>query len=489
MSSITCLSSTRAAILQQYPMASNNSVLWRALEHLLLTGRADKSTGSTVVDRSSLEFIAGHKIWGTSTRKGAFKSGKQVLEYVKLHMLPGLTWSNYSQSKYCRRVLTDGLNANLKAVVAHDLSSPITGKSGRVYAQSGSKYSAAKQKNFRHALEQEARAHAARSPASTCTYLLQRLNDSGLRPVNGYTNLLKNISAAHNVVNSYQPSRSSLSPIQTNSYRDYLRRLLRQIEDMPIPFYQPSQRGRTDRVFGLNPSILSLPSSVRLALTKPEKWVELDLTSAHLAIGSTLWQIPSIASLLHSGRSIWHEFVVQLGCPILNGNDDLKGALKKATYSAMYGMSERNIKANFTRAMNQGGFQLSGKDLMATKIMTDLMASRSAAFSLLKQKGSMNTPTGIRAVLGTGRNEGSVWSTVVNSYEAVMMKKILEYEEKEIKAARLGGRQPDFRIMLWQHDGCSIRFSKGKRLHINNLKAAVATVATHYKIPTSLEVK
>jgi len=117
------------------------------------------------------------------------------------------------------------------------------------------------------------------------------------------------------------------------------------------------------------------------------------------------------------------------------------------------------------------------------------MASRSAAFSLLKQKGSMNTPTGIRAVLGTGRNEGSVWSTVVNSYEAVMMKKILEYEEKEIKAARLGGRQPDFRIMLWQHDGCSIRFSKGKRLHINNLKAAVATVATHYKIPTSLEVK
>ena len=69
------------------------------------------------------------------------------------------------------------------------------------------------------------------------------------------------------------------------------------------------------------------------------------------------------------------------------------------------------------------------------------------------------------------------------------MKRILRYEAVEFRLAKQVGRQPDFRIMLWQHDGCSVRFSRSKRKHIAGMKMAVLLVANRYGFPTKLEVK
>ncbi len=192
----------------------------------------------------------------------------------------------------------------------------------------------------------------------------------------------------------------------------YLRSVMRRIEDMPLPLYQPSERGRTDRVFALNPSFLSLPSSVRLAGTKPAGWVELDLVSAHLAIGSMLWGIQSVEATLSNRGSIWSAFATQLNVSQLT--PALKDALKKATYSAMYGMTERNLKADFTNAMNSAGLKLTGKDLIATSLMKDILSARKTAFATITSAGSIQTPTGISATISDEVNEGEC---LVNSDE------------------------------------------------------------------------
>jgi hypothetical protein len=80
-------------------------------------------------------------------------------------------------------------------------------------------------------------------------------------------------------------------------------------------------------------------------------------------------------------------------------------------------------------------------------------------------------------------------ATLAQSFEAALMKPILEYEEAEFAAAKTAQRPPAFRVMLWQHDGCSVRFDKGKKKHIKAMQSAVAVVAKQYGIPTRLEVK
>ena len=69
------------------------------------------------------------------------------------------------------------------------------------------------------------------------------------------------------------------------------------------------------------------------------------------------------------------------------------------------------------------------------------------------------------------------------------MKRILRYEAAEFRLAIKEKRQPDFRVMLWQHDGCAIRFGKRQVKHISAISEVIADVAKHYGFPTSLEVK
>ncbi len=187
MDRVTCLKSTRDAILSRYPEAAADPVLWRALQYLLFASRIDRSTRRLRVDEAGIEMIVGAPIYGTSTRKGAFKSGRQVLEYVRDNMLPGFRWSGYSQNQHPRTVISDGIDPALKKIVDQDLSSSITGSSERVFIDTGEKYSPAKQRKLKQDWLSEAKRLSAGSPSIATTYVLQGLNDDSIRPLNGFT--------------------------------------------------------------------------------------------------------------------------------------------------------------------------------------------------------------------------------------------------------------------------------------------------------------
>ena len=489
-----CDRSTFDALSIYYPQIDNDPILKRALHYLLFSPRIEKSTGKLPVDLGALTFIYGQPIRFGTTRKTALKTGVQVLEYIRQNMLQALKWSGWKRNERCRTVLADGINPQLKSIVGKDVSHPITYNQDRVYVGTGEAFTLYRQRNIRNAWLQLADASIANAPSGTSRYLLKSLNSPSARPQNGYTYTLHHIEKGYSLARKYPLGRAKYAKKDPSreEVRQYLLRLcknLRAIEDMPQPFYQQSDRGRTDRVFPLNPSFLTLPSSIRLAITRPSGWVELDLAAAHLAIGCKLWNIPVIAGHLTSGQSIWETLWIQIGGKKGSLTPAVKGAIKQATYSMMYGMPEPNIKGDFTRAMNRLGKPFNGAALIKTPVMKELLTARAIAFAQVTLSRGIDTPTGIKAQLGPNINEGSVWSTVVNAYEAVFMKRILRYEAAEFRLAKQEGRQPDFRIMLWQHDGCAIRFGKRQVKHISAIYEVIADVAKHYGFPTSLEVK
>jgi hypothetical protein len=490
----TCRKATYDAMSRYYPAIRKCPILNRALCYLLFEYRIDDRSGRIRVDLKALEAIYGQPLYFNSTIKWKLTTGVEVLEHIQKNLLPALQWSGWSRTEHCRVVINDGINHQLKAIVRQDQSTSIVNDPSRVYTQDGKKYSRYRRDLAREEWAQLAASDAKTAPSGTCKYILGKLNSSSNRPIQGFSQVLTHISIGFAEVPKYTPSptwksKKVHSALRTQLYHEHVYKVLRAIEDMPQPFYQPSVRKRTDRVFPLNASFLSLPSSIRVAITKPAGWVELDLSAAHLAIGSELWNIGPVKTLLESGESIWKTFLSQFKSPDLVLTEHFKKALKVATYSAMYGMEASYIKGQFTSSMKQQGLPLEGSDLVKTDLMKAILSARTTAFITVKTRGRIPTPTQIDASIGPNRNEGSVWSTVINSYEAVLMKRILRYEATEYRLAANEGRQPDFRIMLWQHDGCSVRFSRGKRKHIAGMKTAVLGLANHYGFPTKLEVK
>lgn len=504
----TCSATTAALIWSRYPEGNQNALYRRAIAYLLFGDHIHKETGCLVLNIPSLEWIAGEKINHSNSRKSAYLTGMQVIGEIQ-QFLPKLKVSGWKRPAsdfganraHGRLVLNSGIDRNIINAVEAELVRPAATLTDRVYVLSGKKYNGRAIKGAREKWSELAAERSKGAASAASLEILESMNNLADRPIAGFTKATNHIRLALNLINRYSPRekatsrpKKELSAIQkhqvTQNYRRMLRRQLRSIEDFPQPFYVPSKEGRTERVFPLNTSLLSIPSDLRRAMSDAAGWIDLDLTAAHLAIGARLWNISSIQRMLASGESPWVAIPKQLNCPHLIGRTDFKKALKDATYSAMFGMPESNLKAGFTRSMNKLGIALKGQDLVDTPVVQDLLRARGAAFQQVRGGITPKTPTGIQAPYIKGeRNEGSVWSTVANSYECALMLVILRYEKQELIAAKNQNRQPDFRIMLWQHDGCSIRFSKRRKTHLTQLQNLVSLAASTHGIATRLEHK
>lgn len=146
---------------------------------------------------------------------------------------------------------------------------------------------------------------------------------------------------------------------------DRLRRLqqLRQIQIQPKPFYQPSQNGRTVRIFPLNNHFTGLPKNIRRALMRG--CLECDLTNAQLAIAAAIWEVPLLHEYLLDSdghpRPVWPHLFAAAGLDheVLVGTDEydlLKAAFKTAIYAILFGMSERGVRWVLGRMLRIAGY-------------------------------------------------------------------------------------------------------------------------------------
>lgn len=489
----TCARATRDAILATYPKAADDPVLWRALVYLLFTSLHDQESRKRLIGSSSLEWINGEPIYHPHT-------GEDVLNKIRSELLPDFSWSGWKPGERPRLVHYDGISSQLYRIVEDDLMTPVKQLEDRVRVLDGSRYDRRAQGQERKQSHAEVMALRDNAPSPTSRYLFDRMNSLDDRPANGFTKLLKHMDKA-----KVRCQQIEVERLQGQSDREYKRhqrdvrngflRLLRAIEDLPQPFYQFSNRGRTDRLFPYNPSILLLPGELRDILCQGAGWEELDLSSAHLAITAATWGVESVRKFLADGGSAWEEIMAHLGLDSLSKDNatykHVKAAMKECMYATVYGMPEASIKGQFTKATKDILGSDAGQKLADCWLIRDLLEAREEQFEHIIIEGEVETPTGIQAAINVqkGVDECSVLSTVAQAYEAEIMRVILEYEEAHIAEASKQGKQPDFRVMLWQHDGCSLRFRRKRTTHLAELQRLVREAAEIFEIPTRLELK
>lgn len=507
----TAARATREAILTHVPQAADDKVLLRYVIFALWTSWRDKDTQLRLIDRQALAWIWGSPLNAKRKKHGGV-SGRDVLDYIKAR-LPEFKWKKYVPTRACRQIVCDGLPTVLYRVVQQDLCRPANELEDRVYLVSGKKYRreetvAMRQKHYEAAMQMLEDA-----PSDVCRWIAERMNNdpSGSpRPSNIFTKMTRCIDKAIAYVLTMditiEPTQQNFTPAQKRRMAEEVRQhylsVLRAIQDQPQPFYGPSSKGRTDRIFAVNPSILELPSSVRRLLCDG-LFIEVDLKSAHLGICASLWGCSRVAAFLAGTGEfqsavrgdIWKEVAAHFGL----SPDELvqaKPAFKEALYSIVYGMEEASVKGQLTRTLHallghKMGKRPVGQHFCDHWIIRELLEARERELAFIHGRGHGFAADGrrINVDLAHGIDERSVMSTIAQSYEAELMKPILEYEVEHYHQQTRAGKDTDWRVALWQHDGCSLHFTRKQRTHMKELEHRVAERAAYFGIPTYLTDK
>lgn len=267
-------------------------------------------------------------------------------------------------------------------------------------------------------------------------------------------------------------------------------RTIKHLRLQPVPVYRTT--GGTQR---LSPHGLSLAGADRWIRRRVlHDCVEIDMSSAQLAIVAALWDVPIVRDFLAGGHSIWDELTRWLigqhpknRFALERDGVRLKGLLKVMVYGVCFGMREKNL-ARWGNP-NAGGpkereehqrdlefvsfvFRSSAKDVGAAFIshplVRDLLEARRRKMAAVSEAGGLTDLFGRRYVLGA-RKEGAprgekidVKSALAAEAQAAEHRAMLgvagvfiaEAERAEATSHRTG---PEAQILLWQADGVSVR--------------------------------
>ncbi len=263
-------------------------------------------------------------------------------------------------------------------------------------------------------------------------------------------------------------------------------RVLRAISQQPVPFYAPSSRGRTIRLFGFNESLLALKKVVRQALAP--SWRTADLRSAQLAIVAQQWNIPSVQEFLrdYSG-SVWDYLFAELQ---IERTDERKRAVKDALYSALYGRTP-----GFTAYMLSKTLQMSGVGarFLQIPLIAELFCARERMFDKIQKAGGACNVYGQWIALRDDSSvpkekrvdAASVLSQLAQAMEMRLLAPVIDSAIEEKANARGWG------MMLWKHDGFNWASHKAEDVSrwMSRLQEMVQVQARHFNIITQLEAE
>lgn len=280
------------------------------------------------------------------------------------------------------------------------------------------------------------------------------------------------------------------------------------IARFPQPFYGPSGMGKTVRIFPRDYSIAGIGKNSRRLLTKG--WYEFDLRAAHLAIVAQDWGLGETRSFL-GHENIWSALMSDIGFPLMAKYEEVKGILKTATYSLVYGSSLGNISSKLGEDLREIGYEdskhvdLFGAHPIVREISRGITEQREKARGLGYIEDFYGTRYGLDGEASDfGKQFRSTLSTRAQSRELQLLFPAVELavesreravaEKERVKAeGRKGSRPEDFRIMCWQHDGFTVAFrdnesSRDLKPLIRKIQGVVDERAKEFDIPTRLEV-
>jgi hypothetical protein len=271
--------------------------------------------------------------------------------------------------------------------------------------------------------------------------------------------------------------------IAMNNIEDSLKRQIQlsglcAISEYFKAFYQPSAESKTVRIFPANMSILCINKEYKKILLNG--CTEVDLASSQLAIVSETWNIPFIKDYLNSGNKIWLDLCAALEIDYDAPN---KKVLKEALYSLVFGMTLPNLQKSIKAAFGESAVS----KWEYHPVIQSLLMARTIRMNEILTAGKLTTIYG-KEVLITGKTKAdkadSLRSALAQEAQAVeyyLMQPVYE----------IAKTTDDFVIILWQHDGCTIKFNdKSKQQRwMDRICLAVKNRADSLSIPTQLEIE
>ena len=273
------------------------------------------------------------------------------------------------------------------------------------------------------------------------------------------------------------------------------RRRLRSLEGDAYPQYASSSNGGTLRIFTTSVSLASIDGDLRRILA-PD-WIELDLASAQLAIVSVDWDLPLLRRFLESGESIWESLYTHMDFEGVGISfTHAKPAIKRAMYSTAYGSAKKTALANMDEEYdNQLDHSVDAipsrvaKRFFSHPLVEEVREAQKRRLQEIREAGGahdcfdrwIKTSRYVRPESFKSR---SVLAQLSQSRELQLLQPAIDLaiSEAEKDEAR-------YHIMLWQHDGFSLRVRDKDRAanYVNAFQEAVDNAASPY--PTRLEVK
>jgi len=258
-------------------------------------------------------------------------------------------------------------------------------------------------------------------------------------------------------------------------------RHLRAIEEQPMPIYGFS--GNTVRLTTLNSSIQTIDGDLRHILTAG--WIELDLSSAQLAIAGKDWGVQKVVDFLSEGKSIWKELSSFLSLPMR-----AKPALKQGLYSAVYGALENNIRRFILRKAGSEGIDVpedKAKRFKEHPLVQELLEAREEKLSRIQEEGGAKDCYG-RWIDYDGiekkKPQRSILAQLNQAREMWLLEPVLRLAEEQDEGPQA------WEVTLLQHDGFSIKVHNGQgKQVVETLQNAVAELAEHHGYPTRLEIE
>lgn len=452
----------RALVAELYPGLGANRAYWEFFGYLLFGSFFDRDTGRLVINQGLLAEIEGKPV-------NRYR-GIEFLEAFRRDVLSPETfeWTQWAANKdgrgKCRQVKKFGVPPQIEEAVEAELLKT-NHSAGRVYFVDGTAFSRAKQAADRKEYRRAATDKLENVDCDLAREILEYLN---ALPSNRFSKLVKkNLPDALAVAEGIKNPRG----------RKIQLRILRAIADQPQPFYSPSSKGRTVRIFGVHECFVSLKGEVRRALTR--SCSEADLANSQLAICARLWNIPEIENFLASGKNFWIYLCERLG---FTAKDKalLKDAFKEPLYSACFGMPKSHVQAAFTRNLNRKGIKNGGARLVLSPLMKALFEARGRMVEMIRAHGGGLNCFGKWISLNASVSVDSILAQQAQAVELKLLHPL-------IKLAR--EHPDDFSVLLWQHDGATIYFHRRADLWRQKIVEAVQGEIDESGIKTHLEWK
>ncbi len=407
------------------PALGKHKPYWLLLQHLLFGRWYDKQTGYLLIPAGVLAAIEG--LDQADSNYCGYRFLDEFSEQVLPLKIAQSRWGHGPADK-CRAIVSSEIPEVVLQAAAKELKKR---SADQVWMGSGRKYLPRDAKAARLEEVKLIEATFDIAPSEQTKSLLTYMNSVSANRFTAVVN--RHMQAAKDHAATLKDADNQL-------------RILQSIEAQPVPVYSASPK--TVRVFSSNESILSLHRSLRKILC--QDWISADLKSAQLAIVAKLWDIPSINTYLTACKgSIWKTIADECSIPY---TEDTKAAIKKATYSIIFGMGSKKHRELCAEELSEEQYEA----FLGQPMIVDLLKARRQQIRLIHSaKGARDAfgqwlelrhraEPGFKFQLDNSR---SIMACVAQSWELRLLMPCLQ------KAIDTQGERSGLCLLTWLHDG------------------------------------